>query len=66
MWGLLHSSNRTRRRAWRDCIREWSAGDSHKALGLAEWQVEDEAKCQGGLDGQVGVLQLPSTLADTP
>ncbi len=33
---------------------------------FSEWQVEDEAKCQGGLDGQVGVLQLPSTLADTP
>ncbi len=35
-----------------------------KPLGLAEWQVEDEAESQRSLDGDVGVLQLPSALAD--
>ncbi len=36
-----------------------------KAFGLAEWQAEDEAESQRGFDGELGVLQLPSTLADT-
>ena len=35
-----------------------------KPLGLAEWQVEEEAESQGSLDGDVAVLQLPSALAD--
>lgn len=29
-------------------------------LGLTEWQVEQETQCQGGLDGDVGVLPVPS------
>ena len=35
-----------------------------KTLRLAEWKVEEEPKRQRGVDGRVGVLQLPATLAD--
>ena len=33
-------------------------------LGLTEWQVEEETQRQCGLDGDVGVLPLPSPSAD--
>ncbi len=35
-----------------------------KALGLTEWQVEEESERQRGFDGEIGILQLSSTLAD--
>jgi hypothetical protein len=34
-------------------------------LALTEWQVEEETERQCGFDGDVGVLLLPSTSADS-
>jgi hypothetical protein len=31
-----------------------------EALGLTEWQVEEETERQCGFDGDVGILLLPS------
>ena len=35
-----------------------------KALGLTEWQMEEETERQCSFDGEIGILQLPSTRAD--
>ena len=36
----------------------------HEALSLTQRQVEDETERQSGFDGEVGVLELPTTPAD--
>ena len=38
--------------------------DLRKALRLTKGQVKDQAERQRGFDGTLGVLQLPSALAD--
>ena len=43
--------------------RSSNAWNSTVAL-MAEWQVEDEAESQRGLDGEVGVLPLPAPPSD--